>query len=67
MSVVGKNSRALLMTVDDLADYLGIPVQTVYKQRSMGTGPPGYRVGKYIRWKRAEVDAWLDKQKDDWG
>jgi excisionase family DNA binding protein len=56
-----------LMSVDDLADYLAIPVQTVYKQRAEGTGPPGYRVGRYVRWKRSEVDAWLDKQKDDWG
>jgi len=55
-----------LMTVDDLADYLGIPVQTVYKQRAEGTGPPGYRIGKYVRWKRSEVEAWLEKQKDDW-
>jgi hypothetical protein len=33
-----------LMSVDDLAEYLGIPFQSVYKQRSMGTGPPGYRL-----------------------
>jgi excisionase family DNA binding protein len=55
------------MTVEDLAEYLGIPVQTVYKQRSMGTGPPGYPVGRWVRFKRSEVDAWLAKRKDDWG
>ena len=56
-----------LMTVEDLAEYLGIPVQTVYKQRSMGTEPPGYPVGRSVRFKRSEVDAWLAKRKDDWG
>lgn len=56
-----------LMTVADLADYLGIPVQTVHTQRRDGTGPPGYRVGKYVRWKRTEVDAWLEMRKDQFG
>jgi hypothetical protein len=32
--------------------------------RSMGTGPPGYRGGRYIRWRRSEVDAWLEQQRD---
>jgi excisionase family DNA binding protein len=55
-----------LMGVEDLAEYLGIPEATVYKQRSEGTGPPGYRIGKHVRWKRSEVEAWLEKHKDDW-
>jgi excisionase family DNA binding protein len=54
------------MGVEDLAEYLGIPEATVYKQRSEGTGPPGYRIGKHVRWKRSEVEAWLEKHKDDW-
>jgi excisionase family DNA binding protein len=56
-----------LMTVEDLADYLGISVQSVYKQRYMGTGPPGYPVGKYVRFKRSQVDAWLESRRDKYG
>jgi excisionase family DNA binding protein len=52
------------MTVEDLAEYLGLPVATIYKQRSEGTGPPGYRVGKFVRWRRSEVDAWLETKRD---
>ena len=52
---------------EDLAEYLGISVQTVYKQRATGTGPPGHPVGRYVRFKRSDVDAWLEKRKDDWG
>ena len=55
------------MSVKDLAEYLGIPVQSVYKQRSTGTGPPGYRVGHYVRFKRSEVDDWLQSKRDDFG
>jgi excisionase family DNA binding protein len=53
-----------LMTVEDLAEYLGLPTATIYKQRSEGTGPPGYRVGKFVRWRRSEVDAWLETKRD---
>jgi len=53
-----------MMTVEDLAEYLGIPIPTVYKQRSEGTGPPGFRIGKYVRWRRSEVDAWLESKRD---
>jgi excisionase family DNA binding protein len=55
-----------LMSVEDLMEYLDLPRDTIYKQRSEGTGPPGYRLGKHLRWKRSEVDAWLEKHKDDW-
>jgi excisionase family DNA binding protein len=61
-SVPGNDDR--MMTVEDLAEYLGIPIPTVYKQRSEGTGPPGFRVGKYVRWRRPEVDAWLESKRD---
>jgi excisionase family DNA binding protein len=53
-----------MMTVEDLAEYLGLPVGTIYKQRSEGTGPPGFRLGKHVRWRRSEVDAWLESKRD---
>ncbi|WP_084647098.1 helix-turn-helix domain-containing protein [Parafrankia discariae] len=52
-----------LWTVRDLADYLGVPVNTIYKWRSMGEGPPAYKVGRYIRFDRREVDEWLEKRR----
>jgi excisionase family DNA binding protein len=55
-----------LMNVEDLMEYLDLPRDTIYKQRQEGTGPPGYRIGKHLRWKRSEVEAWLEKHKDDW-
>lgn len=46
----------------DVADYLGIPVQTLYQWRTRGAGPPGRRVGKHIRFKPDEVETWFDQQ-----
>jgi excisionase family DNA binding protein len=53
-----------LWTVEQLAEFLKIPTQSVYKQRSLGTGPPGYRVGKYVRFKKSDVMRWLEEHRD---
>jgi excisionase family DNA binding protein len=53
-----------LWTVPDVARYLAVPVSTVYKWRSAGEGPPGFRVGKYVRYRPAEVVAWLEARRD---
>ena len=55
-----------LWTVDEVADYLGIPKQTVYCWRTSGYGPAGFRVGKHLRWRASTVIAWtveLEHQK----
>ena len=49
-----------LMTPGELSDYLGIPVASLRKWRVRGDGPTGIRVGKHLRYRRADVDAWLD-------
>jgi excisionase family DNA binding protein len=46
----------------ELAEYLGIPVQTIYQWRTKGYGPPGIRVGKHVRYRPEDVDKWLDDQ-----
>jgi excisionase family DNA binding protein len=51
-----------LMTVEALAEYLGVPVATVYAWNSRGLSPKRYRVGKHVRYRRADVDAWVDAQ-----
>ncbi|MGY1705522.1 helix-turn-helix transcriptional regulator [Geodermatophilus sp. SYSU D00697] len=50
-----------LMTVQDVAAYLGVPVATVYQWNSRGQGPRRYRLGKHVRYRRADVDAWIDQ------
>jgi len=53
-----------LWTVADLAGYLGVPVSTVYKWRATGEGPRGFRVGRYVRYREADVQAWLAARRD---
>lgn len=46
----------------DVADYLGIPLQTVYQWRGRGYGPPSVRIGKHVRYRPADVEQWVTNQ-----
>lgn len=50
------------MTTADVADYLRVPIATLYGWRYRGEGPLAIRVGRHLRYRRADVDAWLDSQ-----
>ena len=47
-----------LWNIDQVADYLGVPKQTIYGWRTTGYGPHGFRVGKHLRWRAAAVAQW---------
>jgi excisionase family DNA binding protein len=53
-----------LLTVRDVAEYLGVPLATVYGWRSRGVGPVGIRVGKHVRFRRSSVEAFLEDRTD---
>jgi excisionase family DNA binding protein len=50
-----------LLSVDELAVYLGVPKKTVYGcWRQWGLR--GYRVGRYLRFRERHVEEWLRNQ-----
>lgn len=49
-----------LLTLEQVAGYLQVPVKTLYDWRHRGLGPKGLRVGRYVRYRQSDVDAWLD-------
>lgn len=49
-----------LLSADEVASFLSVPVKTLYQWRHKGTGPKGIRVGRHLRYRRQELDAWLD-------
>lgn len=52
-----------LMTMQEVAEYLQCSVSTV--RRWVGRGKvPHYRMGKMIRFRRAELDRWLDAYRE---
>jgi len=58
------DARALL-TVEEVAELLRVPLSWVYERtrnRSLDR-IPGFRLGKYWRFREADVLAWLDRQR----
>jgi len=51
-----------LLTTQQLAEYLAVPVATLYAWRHAGEGPPGFRVGKHVRYRWSDVDQWVRSQ-----
>ena len=53
-----------LLTIEDLAAYLGDSKRTIYKYIASGDCPPYIRISaKNIKFDRADVDAWLESKK----
>jgi excisionase family DNA binding protein len=48
-----------LMSVEEVSEYLNIPVATLYRWRHHGSGPKAMRVGRYLRYSATDVAAWL--------
>ena len=56
---VGGSNR--LLSVEELAAYLGVPKKTVYGcWRQWGLR--GYRVGRYLRFRERHVEEWLQSR-----
>lgn len=52
---------ARLWTVDETAQFLAIPVATLYKLNHKRTGPRFFRVGRHCRYDPRDVMAWLTR------
>ncbi len=58
----GMETHDRLLTVEELAECLGVPVATVYAWRYRREGPLGFRVGKYVRYRWQDVQTWIQAQ-----
>ena len=47
-----------VMTVTEVAEYLRVNPQTVYRKAKAGE-LPAVRIGRAIRFRRSELEAWL--------
>lgn len=52
-----------LLSVQDVAGLLQVPVGTVYQWRCRGEGPTSMRVGRYVRFDPRDVARWLEDRK----
>jgi excisionase family DNA binding protein len=52
----------MYLTVKELSEYLRIKEKTVYYLVRQGS-IPHYRIGKLVRFKQDEIDAWMQSHK----
>ncbi|MFI6961845.1 helix-turn-helix transcriptional regulator [Streptomyces sp. NPDC050255] len=58
----GAGDRCPLASAEELADFLGVPLSTVYIWNHRHQGPRAHKVGRYLRYRWSEVEAWLEAQ-----
>ncbi|MFF3461010.1 helix-turn-helix transcriptional regulator [Streptomyces sp. NPDC002619] len=59
---VSEAERRRLAPPQELADYCGVPIGTIYQWSSRGGGPKFIRVGRHLRARWSDIEAWLDAQ-----
>lgn len=54
-----------LLTIGEVAEIVRVPEATLRYWRHLGTGPRSFRIGRSVRYWKAEVEAWLEDQSND--
>jgi excisionase family DNA binding protein len=51
-----------VLTAAQAAAYLQVPIETLRRWRSLGTGPRHAKVGRHVRYRQAALDRWLEER-----
>ena len=54
-----------LLTMDEVANMVRVPVATLRYWRHLGSGPRSFRVGRTVRYWRTDVLHWLEQRSTD--
>jgi excisionase family DNA binding protein len=57
--ILGGSNR--MLSARDVAAILGIPERTV-RDKWREWGLPAYRIGRHLRWKERDLNAWIERQ-----
>jgi len=50
------------LTLEQIAEYLQMSTSSIYKM-AQGGKIPAYKIGRQWRFKKEEIDAWVEKQR----
>lgn len=53
-----------LLSVEELSEYLGIPIKTIYDWRRTGHGPCAIRMGRHLKYASSDVRDWIAHQRE---
>lgn len=48
-----------LLSIDDVSAATGLSASTLAKRRCDGSGPPFFKLGRAVKYDRADLDAWI--------
>lgn len=51
-----------MLTIEEAADYLRMPVATLRYWRYCGTGPRSFKLMRHVRYWRSDLILWLTEQ-----
>ncbi|ETK33392.1 helix-turn-helix transcriptional regulator [Microbispora sp. ATCC PTA-5024] len=51
-----------LWTAEEVSEFLGVPVATLYQWRHHRTGPPSRKIGRHLRYVPEDVMSWVREQ-----
>lgn len=54
-----------LLTPQETAEVLRVHQRTLRRWRSLRYGPPSHRIGRLIRYRRADLDRWIERDAVD--
>jgi predicted DNA-binding transcriptional regulator AlpA len=54
--------REKLLTPEQVAAWLQVRVELLYKWRYSRCGPPSLKIGRYVRYREVDVAAWIEEQ-----
>lgn len=53
-----------LMTIEEVADYLRVPILTIRWLRQEGRFCPAVKIGRRLTWERSAIRAWVEAQRE---
>lgn len=62
-SLEDENGFPLYLTAENLARWLAVPIATLSYWRATRQGPSFYRIGKHVRYRLSDVEAWLQDKR----
>ena len=57
-------AQSVLLTIDEAAAFLRTPVATLRYWRHLGIGPAGFRLGRRVLYRRADLERWVSDRHD---
>jgi excisionase family DNA binding protein len=58
---VANNESHNVLSIQEVAKLLNVPVSAIYAWNRRGVGPPHYKVGRKLRYQKSDARKWLAK------